>query len=307
MTTVLVVDDSASDRELVGGLLEKTAGHTVVFACDGKEALEQIDRHVPDLVVTDLQMPEMDGLELVVAAKKAYPLIPVVLMTAKGSEEIAVAALQTGASSYVSKTSLARDLPETVERVLAAAQEERTQSRLMMHRMTHLQSEFVLENDVSLIPPLVNHLQRMVRYMGICGEAARLRIGVALEEALVNALYHGNLEIGSELREDDFRKYYELASQRQLLSPYQERALKLRVSMTRSEAVFVITDEGPGFDLKSLPDPRDPINLERPCFRGVLLMRTFMDEVSYNDRGNEVTMTKRRAEDFVDVTVNEHV
>jgi anti-sigma regulatory factor (Ser/Thr protein kinase) len=54
-----------------------------------------------------------------------------------------------------------------------------------------------------------------------------------------------------------------------------------------------VRDEGPGFDPGGLPDPTDPANLERPCGRGLLLMKTFMDEVRYNDRGNEVTMRKR--------------
>ena len=56
---------------------------------------------------------------------------------------------------------------------------------------------------------------------------------------------------------------------------------------------YVIRDEGPGFDLKSLPDPRDPVNVERPSGRGMLLMRTFMDLVEYNAMGNMVTLFKR--------------
>jgi anti-sigma regulatory factor (Ser/Thr protein kinase) len=54
-------------------------------------------------------------------------------------------------------------------------------------------------------------------------------------------------------------------------------------------------DEGPGFDPKELPDPTDPENLLKLSGRGILLMRTFMDDVKFNDRGNEVTMVKRRS------------
>ena len=55
---------------------------------------------------------------------------------------------------------------------------------------------------------------------------------------------------------------------------------------------YVIRDEGPGFDPATLPDPTDPANLDRPCGRGLLLMRTFMDDVGYNRSGNEVTLIK---------------
>ena len=67
----------------------------------------------------------------------------------------------------------------------------------------------------------------------------------------------------------------------------------MKAKLCREEAVFVVQDEGPGFDPSSLPDPTEPANLERVSGRGVLLMRTFMDEVSYNQVGNEVTLVKR--------------
>ena len=54
----------------------------------------------------------------------------------------------------------------------------------------------------------------------------------------------------------------------------------------------MIRDEGPGFDPASIPNPTDPEYLERPSGRGMLLMRSFMDELTYNDTGNEVTMVK---------------
>ena len=68
----------------------------------------------------------------------------------------------------------------------------------------------------------------------------------------------------------------------------------MSVNVENDHGAFVIRDEGPGFDPRELPDPTDPTNLERPSGRGLLLMRTFMDDVSYNDDGNQVTLIKRR-------------
>ena len=75
----------------------------VEFATDGREALEVVGRIDVDLVVTDLRMPEIDGLELVKRLREEHPLVPVILMTARGSEQIAVKALAAGAASYVPK------------------------------------------------------------------------------------------------------------------------------------------------------------------------------------------------------------
>lgn len=293
MTTVLVVDDAATDRQLAGGLLKADTDWTVLYAVDGKDALREIELHVPDIVLTDLQMPEMNGLELVAAMKKGYPLIPVVLMTAKGSEEIAVQALQAGAASYVPKRSLADEVQEIIRRILSASREERSYARLM-HRLSRHESSFVLENDLALIPSVVHYVQQLITQLRFCDEPERLRIGVALEEALLNAYYHGNLEVSSALRETDHMAYYELARQRAAEEPYCNRRIYVEARLSPTEALCIVRDSGPGFDPSEVPDATDPANLERPCGRGLLLMRTFMDEVRFNDMGNEVTLVKRR-------------
>ena len=97
-------------------------------ACNGREGLERIESDRPDFVLTDLQMPEMNGLELVSKIKDRFPNIPVILMTAQGSEEFAAQALRNGAATYVLKRRLAEDLVATIERVIATAREERRQS-----------------------------------------------------------------------------------------------------------------------------------------------------------------------------------
>ncbi len=294
MTTVLVVDDSAKDRRIAGGLLEKNLGWEVAYASDGKQGFEQAEKDLPDLILTDLQMPEMDGLELVKQVKRRFPLTPVVLMTAQGSEQIAVQALEQGAASYVPKAELANDLCETLERVVCAAGDRRTQ-RSLMQRIQTLDCNFELNNNPDMLTTLVAYLQTLLNDMDLLEEADRLRVGVALEEALLNASYHGNLEVSSELRESDHSEYYRLARERMDTAPYADRSISVNAKLNREEVVYTIRDEGPGFDPNALPDPTDPVNLERPCGRGLLLMRTFMDDVQYNDTGNEVRMVKRAA------------
>ncbi len=292
MAAILIVDDSATDRRLARGLLRGQGPWELYEAADGEEALERIEDHVPDLILTDLQMPDMDGLELVSVVRERYPLIPVVLMTSKGSEEIAVRALHEGAASYVSKKRLSQDLVEAVKRVLNASGEGRSQSRLM-NRVSKLESVFVLENDLSLFPPLVNYLQQSAAMVRFGRDIDRLRMGVAFDEALVNACFHGNLEVGSELREVDHNAYYELARQRLNEPQYANRRIFVKLCITRDEITCVVRDEGPGFDPTQLPDPTDPANIEKPSGRGLLLMQTFMDEVRFNEKGNEVTLIKR--------------
>ena len=84
------------------------------------------------------------------------------------------------------------------------------------------------------------------------------------------------------------------AAARRLEAPYRDRRVSVTAEITPTGATFVVADEGPGFDVSALPDPTDPANLELPSGRGVLFMRTFMDDVRYNPTGNRVTLVKKR-------------
>jgi CheY-like chemotaxis protein len=289
MTLVLIVDDSPLDRALAGGILGKQLGCRVIYAEDGAAGFASIRNHRPDLVVTDMQMPAMNGLEMVAAVRKEGLQTPIILMTATGSEELAVEALQAGASSYVAKRSLAKRLMETAKMVLAEASEDREENLLMNRLRIHSES-FQLTNRVEECRTLSKYLQKRVAQIWTLNQSSRLRIGLVLEEALLNALYHGNLEVSSTLKEASDSSFYDLVSQRQNEYPYKNRSIEIEAETTAEETRFVIRDGGPGFDVKSLPDPTDPENLTRPSGRGVMLMHAFMDEVQYNEKGNEVTL-----------------
>ncbi len=292
-SAVLVVDDSPVDRRIAGALVVKGTGRRVVYAAHGAEAMEVLAHEKVGAVLTDMQMPEMNGLELVENIRASYPLVPVVLMTAFGSEELAIKALQCGASNYVPKKLLSKELAETLNRILTAAKTSQRQQRVQKC-ITDLEVRYALENDPALVPPLVAALQEQVGQLGLCDDTAKIRVGVALEESLLNGLYHGNLEVSSELRQDDGDAFTELARRRRDEEPFAARRLWVTAKLSRTEAIFVIRDEGNGFDPSKLPDPTDPANLGRIGGRGLLLIRTFMDDVRFNDKGNEITLVKRR-------------
>jgi anti-sigma regulatory factor (Ser/Thr protein kinase) len=181
----------------------------------------------------------------------------------------------------------------TIESVLSVANADREHRRLL-ECLTQTESHFVLENDVSLIPPLVGHLEAGLTRMKLADETGLIQIAIALREAIVNAMEHGNLEASSLLREGDGDEYNTLLNERRRQEPYCDRRVHVMSRESRDEAVYVVRDEGPGFDPSILPDPTDPSNLEKVSGRGLLLIRTFMDEIHHDDSGREITMIKRR-------------
>jgi CheY-like chemotaxis protein len=264
----------------------------VEVAGDGRDALAAMRRNMPDVVLTDLEMPNMNGLELVRAVRRDFPWVPVVLMTAHGSEEIAALALSKGAASYIPKVYLAQDVAPTLERILALTNASRQQFHAL-ECVQKLEFHFVLHNDPAQVAPIVGYLNEVLGFLKMCDATERMRVSVALQEASLNAIYHGNLELNSSLRQDDETVYHNLAKARRTLPPYESRRVYFDVNMTPAEATYIIRDEGRGFDPSVLPDPSDPVNLEKVGGRGILLIRSFMDLVHHNETGNTITMMKR--------------
>lgn len=290
---ILVVDDSVFAQRLAGRLIESGTGRSVVYARNGSEALSLLETTWPCVVVTDLQMPVMDGFELVEAIREYHPRIPVVLMTAFGSEAVAVRALKAGAASYVPKDCLIVDLVDTVQQILNMVEVSQRRKRLLACQLSRTCS-FAIDNDPGLLPALVGLIQEDLVAFSIGDETATVQVAVGLQEALANALYHGNLECSSDLRQDDERIFYQLANSRRKLEPYRSRLIRVELQIDRDQARIEIHDEGPGFDVSAIDKQSDLEDLMKIGGRGMILIRTFFDEVIHNDRGNQITLIKRK-------------
>ena len=122
---VLVVDDEASVRKVLGALLEN-AGWSTTRAASGEEALELVRANDPDVVICDLKMPGMDGLELLGKLRASFPEIPVVLLTAHGTVDAAVEAMKRGAHDFLSKPFDKEQVLATVEAAAGQSDRRRT-------------------------------------------------------------------------------------------------------------------------------------------------------------------------------------
>jgi len=286
--TILVVDDSRVDRQLIAGLLQSKEDWRVEFASDGEEALERIADSAPSIVVTDLVMPHMDGLDLVRAMRAQHPVVPVILMTAHGNEDIAAEALEEGAASYVPKSQLTDRLIETITRVLARSEANRRRERIAT-RLHETSCKYRLDNDPSLIGPLLDEFQRTMAAMQIGDATERVRICLAVEEALLNAMYHGNLEI---TKAGSSTATHESPRDAPVEPVGLGREVTVSARFTKQMARFVVRDEGRGFRLQHMLTNRLGDYFAAGKSRGLMLLYSIMDEVRFNDRGNEVVFLK---------------
>lgn len=295
MSHILLVDDCPVDTELMLNALSGRSGWFVSTASDGMDALEMLAAAPFDVVVvSDIQMSCMDGLALLEKMRLKNLQAPVVVTTCHGNEAIALQTIRAGEASYVRKTHLQNELPEALESVLSNIIEKRNEERLM-RCVTLQQLQITLpDNDRKFVPSVVQYLQHLAQSIGLTDPTDNMQLGVTLEEALVNAIVHGNLEISSELKLRDDNSFADAIEHHRMSESYKDRVVTIDVSLTPEEGRFVIMDEGPGFDVDSLPNPLDPENLLKPSGRGMMLIHAFMDSVEFNDAGNQICLIKKR-------------
>ncbi len=134
MGTILIVDDEQGMREFLTVLLENH-GHRVIAASDGEQALQLIVHQPPDLVISDVRMPKVDGIGLLTGIREKHPHLPVIMMTAYASSDSTIQAMRLGADDYITKPFRIDEIRLVVEKALAkrrAKQRDQTAQPAML-------------------------------------------------------------------------------------------------------------------------------------------------------------------------------
>jgi CheY-like chemotaxis protein len=275
-TQVLVVDDEPAMRELLSTYLAEF-GISALTAPNGVQALEIVQTRPVDLIITDLWMPEMDGLELLQKVKTINARIPVAVLSGHGTVQDTVKALNLGAYTFLSKPVRIEDIESVVRKGLRL-RDLSVGSYELQNYIRHY-SEIQIPNYQHLFPSVILYILKDCQWRGFDDDQMLSNLSVVLDEMLMNAYKHGNKE-----RED--------------------RSITIRYAFDVDKLQITIEDEGEGFDTEQVI--RELTSLERHQLleRGVFLLSILMDDFQYNEKGNAVTMTMMRpmkgAEDLVE-------
>jgi len=235
---ILVVQNNDEIRSALAATLE-SLGALVAAMSEPDKALARQDFDQFDLIISDLTSAPSEQAELVRSFK---------IGTMSTESRCAVQALQR----IIEKT-----LSFKLHRIDATQQ------------IAHVREKIDLElpSDLSLMNIVLEYLLDRVARLGMI-EVEQSNLFVALDEAFVNAVKHGNRNDPTKL-------------------------LRVTAELSAHEATFTVEDEGDGFDVREIPDPRDAANLFKSSGRGVLLIYNIMDEVEYSQGGARLKMVKR--------------
>ena len=289
---LLIADDTAEVLNFLQDFFVK-AGHSVFCARDGEEALKILQNEEIDGIFCALTMPKLGGLELLKEVQSANSRRPLVILCPPNDSENALNALQLGACDYLLKAINPLELQRTLDRVVSLQEGFHFSAYAMDHLLQETRT-LEIGNDFTGLNRIIAFMTQDLPSYGILNQEQLFRMNMLLKEAIENAIFHGNLELRSEMRRENPELFYKTAAQKRDIDPYKDRKLILQYDISRNSAKYVVRDEGKGFVHSDLLDPADPDNLLRIEGRGLIMIMNFMDEVFWNDRGNEVTMVRYR-------------
>ena len=271
---ILVVDDDRSTRHLIR-LQLRSAGYAVETAGDGAAALARLRRKTFDLVLLDVWMPGMDGLEMLARLREEPSQPKVVVMTAADTSATLLQAVRQHAYKYVTKPVEPKDLVALVGGVLASKSEARP-IEVISARPDWV--ELLVPCDRAAAERIQDFLARLDSDLP---EAVRAQVGQAFRELLMNAI-----EWGGRL----------------------DASQSVRISYLRARRMLLyrIADPGKGFTFEGLnhsavsnpaDDPMQHVSTRedkglRPGGFGLLMTRQMVDELLYNEAHNEVVFVK---------------
>lgn len=291
--TILVVDDEEVIRVTLQKKLSRS-GYNVLSFEKAEDVIFYLKNNdtKPDLIIADIRLRKMDGIELLRRINSSEDPVPVLIISGHGNVEDAIKALRYGASDYIRKPFDINSLTSSVRSILKMQQEKNISENIGKFK-NYEKAVFVIPNDKNLINTISFNLTKDLVSAGLFNSTTAENIALSLKEAITNAMFHGNLGIDSSLRnEGGMKKFSEEIEKRINLEIYKDRTVKITYELTPDFVAYKIEDQGDGFNFKDLPDPRDPENFFKNSGRGLLIIQIHMDEVSWRNNGNTIKMKK---------------
>lgn len=289
---LLIADDHTDTLDTLRHFLE-SAEHTVYEANDGVQALEVFKQHPIDGVMSALTMPRIGGIELLKELKALNSSIPFVIISRHTETENILNSLNLGACDFLTKPLQEKDIYRSLTKIKALREDSQFSNYCIEHSVSESHT-LEVGSDFEYINRIVAFTTRNLPAYGIVEEEDMFSMNMVIAEAIENAMFHGNLEISSELKKERFERFREEGETRRAVEPYADRKVYISYKINSHSVKYIIRDEGKGFDHNNIPDPRNPQNLFKVSGRGILLIMNFMDEVFWNERGNEITMIRYR-------------
>lgn len=275
-------------------LLDRVPNWTILKANHGQEALSILDAEAIDLVMTDVMMPVMDGLELIDAMQASFPNVPAVLIPCHAQEEATINALRLGAATYSPSESLTTDLIHVAGLVLRLVESQRTIKKLN-GIADDTEFQMVLNGEPATWVAAARDVCDRIFDLGLLPDRFRIQMGAMLYFLAEDAFFNGSFELVPNMRHEQQSEFEEIVKHRRSVAPFNNRRAYFKAQLSSQSAFqLAVMHEGGTAAFATSDDVyelADPHNLTG---RSMLHARMISDIVQYKDTSNELVLTFRR-------------
>lgn len=288
---VLIVEDDSASRFFLESLLSANK-FDFKSAANGIEGLNIFEEYQPDIILSDIQMPVMDGFELLEAIRDKKSDTIIIIITAFGTENYAIQALHLGANNYLKKPISSQELLRLLKKYQAIITCKYSPDALP-GRLVNRKFTFEFNTEFNKIPKIVDKII-VESYLEI-DDNEKVNVELGLVELITNAIEHGNLNIDyfEKQKALDDGTFSELYNERMNNPVFKNRIITVDFIEDSEKYQWTITDEGNGFDWHQLPDPTDEQHILQLNGRGIFISKFLFDKIEYFGNGNVVTATKK--------------
>lgn len=271
------------------------SNYAVDAVSDFQEGIELYKKYRYCIVITDMNVGNYSSIDKIKKIKEINKDIAIIIISEENDYKDTIAALQYGALKFFNKPVKVEKLKDTVKEIFKM-KSILEKTRKIDYYLCSTKKTYLIPNDINLISDLAATLSRDLIISDMCSEADILNIDLSLVEMLTNSVEHGNLEISGDekasLIEKSPDEYIHELESRSKQNPYSERMVKVETSIDHEKVIFIITDEGPGFDYSKIKRKINKSDLLKINGRGIVMTLAAMDELIYEGKGNKVTMIK---------------
>jgi len=287
---ILIVEDDYGSREYLLNLIN-LEGYEVRAAVNGEEGLAEYKSFDPDIIISDIQMPVMDGLEMLNILRRDKSDTIFIITTAFGSEDYAIEALRLGANNYLKKPIKRKSLMGLINKYKLII-DSHTLAKVAQGELVKKDMTLEFRTDINHIPAIIGQL---VSELGVkLDDSEVTNIELGLDELITNSVEHGNLGItfDEKVEASNNNTILELYAEKMKNKKLAKRKIKVKYKLRPKYIEWLITDEGKGFDWKLIPDPTKGAQLMELIGRGIFITNFLFNEMEYLGKGNKVRVRK---------------
>ena len=290
MSKILIVHDH---QETIAVLHEfcNSQGVEHMTVENSDEALEVFQQEQIHAVFCALTLPRMGGLELINTIHETHSKVSVIIIAGQHDTDGILSALNIGAFGFLTKPFTVAAVHAIYHRLLQMSEGIQCDDYCLENIVSESQTLEIGNNFESYFG-IVSFITQHLPFYNLATKGELTIMRMMLAEALENAIFYGNLELSQELKRSHFDQFLQEAEKRRQMEDYKYRRVHIDYELSSNSAMYVFRDDGKGFDHRYIPDPKTAEGIFQSNYSGLIAIRHFMDEVFWNERGNQITMIR---------------